>query len=234
MASRPFEKYFYHESLYNYISLFSTIMGDMKVKTERGIMQIPLHMAIGRRNDLNRNVPTNSLPFATMSFGNFTINKQVTKNQHISISSDSARSRQRVPIIMEFEYNVRTKKMNEMLQILEQIYSVFAVSVDCIIKDNNTLKQSQNIKLKLTGHQLSDNWEGDGEDSVHVDGAFTFEMHGFIYGDDFWVDDGSGSKDVGIDTIIIEMSNDMKTPWSELPEWFRVDKDGVHHPGEGD
>lgn len=234
MANRPFEKYFYHESLYNYISLFAIIMSDMKVDTERGMMEIPLHMAIGRRNDLNRNVPANALPFATFSFGNFTINKQVTKNQHVSISNDNAVSHQRVPIIIEFEYSVRTKKLNEMLQILEQIYSVFAVSVDCVIRDNNTLKQSQNIKLKLTGHSIADNWEGDASESPHVDCTFNFELHGFIYGDDFWVNDGTGGSKIGIETIIIEMSNDMKTPWSELPEWFRVDKDGVHHPGEGD
>ena len=80
--ARPFEKYFYHESFLKYIDLFATIMSDLKVDTERGLMEVPLHMAIGRRNDLNRNVPSNMLPFATFSFGQFEPNKSVTKSFH--------------------------------------------------------------------------------------------------------------------------------------------------------
>lgn len=232
--SRPFQKYFYHESLKKYIDVFATIMSDLQVKTERGLMEVPLHMANGRRNDLNRNVASNMLPFATFDMGNFTINKNVTKNQHITQRTNTAESKQRIPIIIEFEYNIRTKKMNEMLQVVEQIYSVFTPSVDCVIKDNETLQQDQNIKIKLISHQLMDNWEGDASESPHIDGVFNFELHGFIYGYDYWVDDGSGGDDRGIKTIIIEMSNDMKTPWSELPVWFTVDKDGTHHPGEED
>lgn len=234
MASRPFEKYFYHASLLKYIHLFNAIMSDLKIETERGLMEVPLHMAIGRRNDLNRNIPANSLPFATMSFGQFEINKQVTKSQRVTQSTETARSKQRIPVIINFEYNIRTKKLLEALQVLEQIYSVFTPSVDCVIKDNETLQQDQAVKIKLTGHTISDNWEGDAAESPHIDCAFTFDVYGFIYGEDYWVDDGSGQSDNTIKEIIIEMSNDMKMPWSELPTWFTVDKDGVHHPGEGD
>lgn len=229
--ARPFKKYFYHASLLKYIHVFNTIMSDLQVDTERGLMEIPLHMAIGRRNDLNRNVPANSLPFATMSFGQFEINKQVTKSYHNQIATDTARAKQRIPVIIDFEYNVRTKKLNEMIQILEQIYSVFTPSIDCVINDNETLKQDQNVKIQLINHSMSDNWEGDASVSPHVDCLFNFQLYGSIYGYDYWVDDGSGSGDGSvIKEIIIEMSSDMNTPWHQLPEWFRVDKDGVHHP----
>lgn len=230
--AKPFGKYFYHESLKKYIDLFAIIMSDLKVDTERGLMEVPLHMAIGRRNDLNRNVPSNMLPFATFSFGQFDINKQVTKAYHNRQTTATAGAKQRIPIIIDFEYNIRTKKLIEMLQVLEQIYSVFTPSIDCMIKDNETLKQDQNVKIMLMSHQMSDNWEGDASDSPHVDCSFAFQVHGFIYGYDYWVDGGGQGGDEGIKEIIIEMSNDLKTPWTELPEWFRVDKDGVHHPGD--
>lgn len=230
--ARPFKNYFYHESLLKYIHLFSTIMSDLKVNTERGVMQVPLHMAIGRRNDLNRNVPVNALPFATFSFGNFEINKQVTKSYNIGQATQTAGARQRIPIIIDFEYNIRTKKLVEMLQVLEQIYSVFTPSVDCVIKDNDTLKQDQNVKLQLMSHQLIDNWEGDASESPHLDCTFMFQVHGFIYGEDYWVDKDGQGGDTGIKEVIIDMSNDLKMPWTELPEWFRVDKDGIHHPGD--
>ncbi|EJS6251376.1 tail completion protein [Escherichia phage AV101] len=230
--ARPFENYFYHDSLMKYINLFATIMSDLKVNTERGLMEVPLHMAIGRRNDLNRNVPSNMLPFATFSFGQFEINKQVTKTYHNRQSTPTAGAKQRIPLIIDFEYNIRTKKLVEMLQVLEQVYSVFTPSLDCGIKDNDTLQQDQKIKIQLISHQMSDNWEGDASDSPHVDCSFMFQLSGFIYGYDYWVDNGGGGDPNGIKEIIIEMSNDLKTPWTELPEWFRVDKDGVHHPGD--
>lgn len=229
--ARPFENYFYHGSLLVYIKAFSTIMSDLQVRTERGLMKVPLSMAIGRRNDLNRNVPANTLPFATSSFGQFEINKQVTKSYQMKQSTDTARSKQRIPITIQFEYNIRTKKLNEMLQVLEQMYSVFTPSLNCVIKDNEALKQDQTITMKLTGHTMSDNWEGDASESPHIDCNFTFELFGFIYGWDYWVDDGSGTgKDDGIKEVIIQMSTDLKTVWSELPLWFTVDKDGVHYP----
>lgn len=230
--AKPFEKYFYHESLLKYIHLFSTIMSDLKINTERGIMKVPLHMAIGRRNDLNRNVPSNMLPFATMSFGQFEINKQVTKSYHNRQSTQTAGAKQRIPIIIDFEYNIRTKKLIEMLQVLEQVYSVFTPSIDCVIKDNDTLKQDQNVKIQLMSHQMSDNWEGDASESPHIDCGFMFQVHGFIYGEDYWVDGSGQGGDQGIKEVIVNMSNDLKMPWSELPEWFRVDKDGIHHPGD--
>ncbi|AUG87760.1 tail sheath stabilizer [Klebsiella phage Menlow] len=228
---RPFQNYFYHGSLLKYIHVFNAIMSDVQVKTERGLMKVPLHMAIGRRNDLNRNTPANALPFATMSFGQFEINKQVTNSYHNKLATNTATSKQRIPIIIDFEYNVRTKKMNEMLQILEQIYSVYTPSIDCQIKDNETLKQDQVVKIQLVSHTMSDNWEGDAAESPHVDCNFMFQLHGAIYGWDYWVDDGSGTGDPNvIKEIIIEMSTDLNTPWTELPLWFTVDKDGVHHP----
>lgn len=229
--ARPFQKYSYHGSLLVYIHAFTTVMSDLQVNTERGLMKIPVTMAIGRRNDLNRNVPANTLPFATTSFGQFDINKQVTKSYHLKQATGTARSKQRIPIVIQMEYNVRTKKLNEMLQVLEQMYSVFTPSLNFTLKDNETLKQDQTVLVKLTGHTLSDNWEGDASESVHVDCAFTFDLHGFIYGYDYWVDDGSGTgDDGGIKEVIINMSTDLKTVWSELPLWFTVDKDGTHYP----
>lgn len=230
--AKPFQTYFYHESLLKYIHLFATIMSDLKVNTERGLMEVPLHMAAGRRNDLNRNVPTNMLPFATFDMGQFEINKQITKSYHQRQTTATAGSKQRIPIIIDFEYSIRTKKLVEMLQVLEQVYSVFTPSIDCVIKDNETLQQDQVVKIQLMSHQMSDNWEGDASESPHTDCEFSFQLHGFIYGYDYWVDNGGGGDDHGIKEIIIEMSNDLKTPWTELPEWFRVDKDGVHHPGD--
>lgn len=230
--AKPFEKYFYHESLKKYIDLFAVIMSDLKVNTERGLMEVPLHMATGRRNDLNRNVPSNMLPFATFSFGQFEVNKQVTKTYHNRQTTGTAGAKQRIPIIIDFEYNIRTKKMIEMLQVLEQIYSVYLPSIDCVIKDNDTLQQDQNVKIMLMNHQMSDNWEGDATDSPHIDCTFMFQIHGFIYGYDYWVDNGGGGDPNGIKEVIIELSNDLKTPWTELPEWFRVDENGVHHPGD--
>lgn len=230
----PFEKYFYHGSLHAYNSLFTLIMGDLKIKTERGLMAIPLSMANGRRNDLNKNQPSNVIPFATTAFGAITINKQATTSYQMKQATVTARAKQRIPIILEMEYNVRTKKLGEMLQVIEQIYSVFTPSIDVILEDNDSLRQSQNIKIKLMSHQLQDSWEGDGTSPVHVDCGFNFEVHGFIYGRDLWVSGGNPPDPDGplINEVIIKMSPDMDTPWTQLTDWFTVDEDGVHHPGD--
>lgn len=230
----PFQKYVYHGSLLNYLHLFNTIMSRVQVKTERGLMQIPITMTAGRRNDLNRNVPANSLPVATMSMTDLSINKQITGNYQNNLMTSNSIGRQRIPIILNLTYNVRTKKMYEMLQVVEQILLVFTPSLNCSIKDNDTLMQDQVIKIQLEGQSITDNWEGEGTESNHTDGEFSFSLHGFVYGEDIWVKDpnGGGQNAPVIEEIVIERGVDMRTPWTELDPWFTVDKDGVHHPDE--
>jgi len=229
----PLSKYYYHGSLHNYLMLFSTIMSEMKVKTERGLVQVPVSVAVGRRSNLNKQQGSNALPFATMMFGDsFEVDKSSTSNKGNQLVSDNARSKNRLPIIIPLEYNVRTKKYGEMMQIVEQIYGSFFPALDCRIVDNNTHQQNQNIKIKLTGHTVIDNWEGEGTEPTHFDGSFNFELYGFLYGYDYWVKgDGDDEEDPNrIKQVIIERGLSMDIHWSELPEWFRVDKDGVHHP----
>lgn len=241
MASAvPFEKFVYRGSLNRYLELFSIIMSKLKIDTERGLLEVPMSAAIGRRNDLNKNQAITTLPFATYMLGDsFEINKAITASYKNRISTSHALSVQRIPIILPLEYNIKTKKYSEMLQAVEQIYSAFTPSIDVIIEDAITLKQEQNVKLKLLSHNIIDNWENDGVTPTWCGGTFNFELHGFIYGYDFWNDTngGEGGGDPSnppgvIKEIIIQLSTDMNKPWQDLEEWFRVDKDGVHHPGD--
>lgn len=231
----PFEKYFYHGSQAIYLTTFSVIMSDLKVNSERGLVQIPNSTAMGRRNNINKQQSSNSLPYATISMGNsFEIDKTATSSARNQMSSENARSKNRLPIILPIEFNVRTKKPGEMYQIIEQIYGNFYPSLDCVIKDNNTHQQDQSIKFKILSHDVQDNWEGDGTEPVHYDGTFNFEVYGYLYGYDYWVK-GRDGQDVDpnkIMTIIIDRGLSMDIHWSDLPEWFRLDKDGVHHPGD--
>lgn len=235
----PFEKYVYRGSLFRYLELFSVIMSRLQIDCERGLVQVPITAAVGRRNDLNRNQPVNSLPVATYMLGeSFEINKAVTSSYKNRLSSEHATSVQRIPIILPVEYNLKTKKYGDMLQAIEQIYSTFTPSIDVTMEDARTLKQEQNIKIKLLNHSVIDNWENDGVTPIWYGGSFQFEIHGFIYGYDFWndTDGGEGGGDPTnphvIKEVIVQLSTDMNTPWQDLDEWFRVDKDGVHHPGD--
>lgn len=236
----PFEKYVYRGSLFRYLELFSVIMSRLKIYTERGLMEVPITAAVGRRNDLNRNQPVNSLPVATYMLGDsFEVNKAISASYKNRLSSAHATSIQRIPVILPLEYNLKTKKYGDMLQAIEQIYSTFIPSIDVTMEDAKTLKQEQNIKIRLLSHNVVDNWENDGVTPIWYGCTFMFELHGFIYGYDFWndTDGGEGGGDPSnphvINEIIVQLSTDMKTPWQDLEEWFRVDKDGVHHP-EGD
>ncbi|AFX93517.1 proximal tail sheath stabilization [Serratia phage phiMAM1] len=235
----PFEKYVYRGSIFRYLELFSVVMSRLKIDTERGLMQVPITAAVGRRNDLNRNQPVNALPVATYMLGDsFEINKAITSSYKNRLTSDHAVSIQRIPIILPVEYNLKTKKYGDALQAIEQIYTTFTPSLDVTMEDAKTLKQEQNIKIRLLSHSVIDNWENDGVTPIWYGTTFNFEIHGFIYGYDFWndTDGGEGGGDPNnphvIKEVIVKLSTDMNTPWQDLDEWFRVDKEGVHHPGD--
>ncbi|AVO22977.1 proximal tail sheath stabilization protein [Erwinia phage vB_EamM-Bue1] len=230
--SGPFNKHFYNGTQELYLALFSTIMAELKIDTERGLMQVPLATAIGRRNNLNRQQGSNTLPFATIMYGSsFEIDKSVTTNRNNQLVTPTARSANRLPVIFPMTYNVRCKKYGEMMQIVEQIYAAFYPSLDCRIRDSQSLQHEQGVHFKITGHNIDDNWEGEGVEPQHIDAEFTFEFHGYLYGRDFWTKgEGSDVDPTLIKEVIIELGQDMQMHWSDLPEWFRVDKDGVHHP----
>lgn len=229
----PFEKYYYHESLQRYLMLFSVIVSDLKVDTERGLVQVPNSTSLGRRNNINRQQSSNSLPYATIVLGSsFEVDKSATSSKQNQLITENARAKNRLPVIIPLEYNVRTKKYGEAMQIVEQFYGNFYPSMDCAIEDNNTLKQRQNIKIKLLSHDIQDNWEGDGTEPLHYDLSMNFELYGYLYGYDYWVKgrDGDGEDPNKIMTVIIDRGLTMDIHWSDLPEWFRVDKDGTHYP----
>lgn len=227
----PLIKHFYNGSIEIYLNMFSAVMSRLKVDTERGLMEIPLSMSRGYRNSLNKQQNTNTLPFATYVDGNFQIDKSATSNKNNRMVTETARAANRIPIIVPLEYNVRTKKYGEMLQIIEQIYSVFYPSLDGIIKDNVSLNQDQTVKIQLVDHNVTDNWEGDGTEPLSYDCTFNFNLYGSLYGYNYWVKgDGSEEDPTLIKEVIIERGLSMSVMWPDLEWWFTVDKDGTRYP----
>lgn len=231
----PLDNFFYNQSLERYASLFSIVLSRLKIMSEGKYKVIPLNPASGRRFDQKNKTSNNHLPAATFTLtGDFEINKSVTNTMQNKLKTSNAVSKNRLPIVIPMEYNVRCKKRYEIFQILEQLYVSFYPSMDCRVTDNLSLQQDQNVKIKILSHQVSDNFEGEGEEQEFYECNVQFEVHGYLYGYNSWVKDpdggGDDDKPAGvIETVIVQTSDDLKRHWSELDPWFYVDKDGTHH-----
>lgn len=230
MAYQPFEKHYYNGDIKRYIFLLDSILSRIQIKTERGLVEIPMSTSMGRRNDVNRGQPTNIAPVGILSIGStIEIDKTQTTSHRNNIQSGTNGSVQRasIPITIPFDYQLKTKKLDEALQVFEQIIGWFTPSLDCRVVDNNGLELYRNVKIKLISHSITDNWEGDGNTALEVNSIYNFELHGHMYRDA----DGDGTgNNGGIQEIIIQLGQgSMGIPWDHLDPWFEVDKDGIHH-----
>ncbi len=231
----PVENYYYNMSFEKYAALFSIIHSKLKIMSEGKMVQIPLLPLSGRRFKTKNKTAQNQLPMATFLLsGDCEVDKSSTKSRNLKVKTDTGILKNGIPVIIPVEYNVRCKNRTQIWQIIEQLYGAFYPSADCRIKDNDSLLQDQNVKIKILSHQVLDNYEGDGTELECVDATFNFEIHGNIYGYPFWTkkndDDGTEEGKVKgvIEEVVVELSTDLKKEWFELEHWFTVDKDGTH------
>ncbi|AUR97913.1 tail sheath stabilizer, partial [Vibrio phage 1.244.A._10N.261.54.C3] len=222
-----FDKHYYHKSTRKYGHVLSLILSSMQVNTEGKLVQIPLSYVGGDRDKLDGQQITNGvMPRATLKFIRYepSDDRQLTNNQQRIKTTGNANQLMRIPMGFQFRMVAVCKKQDEQYQIFEQMIPAFTPSLDFKMVDNEDVNNQQNIKVTLESYDISDDWEGDGENHTHYNVEFTFTLHGYLYRRT--IDNGGPIDKVYIDiSVFPEAYEGVQAKWDNAENtdhWIEV------------
>lgn len=192
------ESFTYHKTITQLTGVFGAVFNEIKIVRDDGkVILVPISYAIQQKYDVrlkqNPDIQT-TLKYKTilprMSFKLVSWQRdtdRATSKYHQLIqqgdrsSGTLASQRNRVPFKFYYEVNAKTKTVDDMLQILEQILVMFNPSVNVIVKDNKDLDANSAINIALLDSQMSDMFEGSFEEEQILETTFNFALDGWLY-----------------------------------------------------
>ena len=200
MKSTAVEGFTYHRSITLLSGVFGAVFNEIMVTRQDGTkILVPIAYETKQKYDVrNTQNPdlNNQLKYKTilprLSFKltswrkdpdrltsrfNQMIEQGVDRSTVLSMNSQ----RNRVPYKFTYELNAKTKNIDDMLQIVEQILIMFNPSLNVIVKDNPDLNANSAINIKLMDSQMQDIFDGSFEDEQILETAFSFEVDGWLY-----------------------------------------------------
>lgn len=193
------ENHFYHQTMQLYCGVFGSVFDEIRIKRgEDKFIKVPIAYAMKQKYDVRNteNPDPNAvriksqLPRMSFSITNFRRdNSRVTNRMDRLIqaidrkTADSVKVQyNRVPYNFDFRLNVKTKNIEDMLQILEQILVYFNPSIVVNVEDNPDLNFVSRIPIKLMNNDsFGDMFEGSFEDEQIIETSMDFELEGHLY-----------------------------------------------------
>lgn len=196
-----FETFYSHETIRLYTSLFGTLFNELKVSKAGKIVGIPLSYLGGDKTHIRTNESTMldgesariKLPLPRMTFNLVDWSRdparqtpklnRIRENLTDTVKSEGSIKAQynRVPYVFNFVLSVKTKTLQEIFQVVEQIEANFDPSVHVKVKDNPDLDQNSAIEIRLVGSTFDDRSEGSWEEAESHECTFNFELFGWLY-----------------------------------------------------
>ena len=87
----------------------------------------------------------------------------------------------RVPFLFNYTLSLKTKTIDDMLQLIEQIVVYFNPSLRVIVKDNPELDYTSAITVKILDTGVEDISEGSFEGEESLEANMQFELEGWLY-----------------------------------------------------
>jgi hypothetical protein len=87
----------------------------------------------------------------------------------------------RVPYLFSYEMAIKTKNIEDMNQILEQILPYFNPSMNVIVQDNKDLNADTSINIKMQDIAPENMFEGSFEDEQVIETTLMFDLEGYLY-----------------------------------------------------
>lgn len=189
------ETHFYHKTIHFYTGVFGTIFNNMKVKNGNRMVSVPIQYAgqdkmnVAKDRDDNRaNVRFKQrLPKLTYVLRGWNRDDSRMKNRQLKMyerpvnGTEAKFQYNRIPYNFTYELRAKTKHLDDLLQICEQIMAYFNPNLQVIVDDNPDLPFENTINITMTDSSMEDQFEGLYEDGRTLEAVFNFTLEGYIY-----------------------------------------------------
>lgn len=193
--------YYYHAKIRSYVALFGTLFSDLYIArvngTKTDYIKVPLKFGPGflyekAKQDDSRETKKMRQILPAMAFDMVDLQKDGNRKtndlqtiQNSVINPDGTTGNfqmNRVPYNFSFELVARTKNVDDMLQIAEQIIPAFSTPLNIKFQDiaKTEIDIEQNIVVSLDSVQKQDNYE-ETEEARIIEWTFSFILKGYLY-----------------------------------------------------
>lgn len=195
----------YNSSMRRYIvmmgDLFSHIQIIRKISDQTKLQKVPITygskerfmMKLNKANSINSTqniakietiLPRLNLNLLDVVYNptyKTAIQNRVVQTQKNSINTISQYNP--VPMKFIFELGIYTRHMDDMFQIIEQIYPYFQPHFNTKIKElqGNEIEFERDIRVVLQSTTIDENIEGGVESRRHMEWSIIFEVNGWLY-----------------------------------------------------
>jgi len=193
------DQHFYHGTIRLYTSIVGTLFDNIKIQRSNGdLIKVPLSYAGQQKQNtrLDENPDPNAarykmrLPRISYMLTGFSKDDSRTTNkmhllqeQNVDRTTGDGVNTQlnRVPYTFNYEVRIKTKHIDDMLQIIEQIVPYFNPSIKVVVKDNPDLDSETTVDIALISNSFDDQFEGVFEEGRAIEATLSFDLAGYMY-----------------------------------------------------
>lgn len=198
------DNWFYNQSIRRYTILFGSIFDNVYIQrknqetNEADFIKVPLKFSRGflyeklnqdssaRENTRVRQVlPAMAFDLTEITFDPARKHSEFQYLKNTSVDEADNRTWTTNPMPYNFLYTlyIRTKNMDDLFQIIEQIVPPFNTGLTIRAEDlpEDRIKIERDIIINLRDIKWEDNWDGIQKDARVIDAEITFDLDGYIY-----------------------------------------------------
>lgn len=191
--------HFYHGTTSLYTSIVGTLFNNIKIKRD-GTKFIKVPLSYAGQQKQNTRLKEGEDPDAVrykmrlprisyMLTGMEKDDTRITNKMHVLqeqnvnrvLSGGVSSQLNRVPYTFNYDVFIKTKHIDDMLQIIEQIIPYFNPSIKVVVKDNPDLDSETTVNISLIGNTFQDQFEGAYEEGRIIEVTLSFAVEGYLY-----------------------------------------------------
>lgn len=178
----------YNNQLRLYNAVFLAVFDDVFISRIKKFVKVPIEFVDKRKyatitKENPGNDYGNNITFPRMGFRltDFVYAPERNLNKNMLIGGNGNQSMMRKPFDMSYDLHIRTKNMDDMYQIIEQIVIQFDPYLELDVLDNEDMKMDSNISLHLNNSGLDTLNVGSYDQEEILEATMTFTMRGYFY-----------------------------------------------------
>lgn len=193
------ENHFYHGSIKTYTAVVGTLFNDLSiVRSDGKQIKVPLQYAGQQKQNVRLDARPDEddikykmrLPRLSYQLVDWERDVERAQNRQYRVvdntvdrqtSDDLPAQFTRVPYRFIYEVNLKTKHIDDLFQVVEQVLVAFNPSLEVVVNDNPDLNESSSIVINLTGSSFNDEFAGAFEDPRVLEATFNIEVEGYLY-----------------------------------------------------
>jgi hypothetical protein len=193
------QDHFYHRTIRTYTAVFGSVFNEITILRKDGTkILIPISYQIKQKYDVRNkqnsdpNVYRNLMNLPRMAFKLTDMQKDTTRitnrfnrilDSSIDVTTANSLNVQynRVPYNFQYELAIKTKTVDDLLQIYEQIVVFFNPSIRVNILDNPDVNGTTSVTIKLLNQSIEDMFDGSFEGDQAIEATLNFELEGWLY-----------------------------------------------------